>query len=698
MRLAIPPASPAPRPRICVIGYKSLSRLVYSVAADYEGRADIEVIDEVFDRSIGAARARESAGLSDVFVSAGANAEMLRNALRSPVATIKVGGFDIWQALLKAQALSDRVGIVTYRDTSAEIEMGKGLLKVEVAQRSYRTADEARECVAALAVEGYTVVVGSSLVIDLAEQHGMTGILAYTAGAVHQALNDAIDMARARRLEAERYAQRDAVLQHLHEAVIAVDQDDRITAINPAMEALLGVEAAQLIGRPLPELSPDLSLGSVIRSGQPELAAVMTVGGRTVVGNRMPIREGGGVTGALLTLQDAGLIHRADSHLRSEKRPRQLTARYRFSHLLGGSPAFLHACSTARRYAASNSTVLIIGESGTGKELMAQAIHNESACSSGPFVAVNCAAFPEPLLESELFGYEEGAFTGSRRGGKPGLFEVAHTGTIFLDEIGDMPLTLQTRLLRVVQEKEVVRLGGLRPIPVNVRIIAATHQPLRQRVEEQRFREDLYYRLNILQLRLPPLRERTEDIPLLALQMLYAALRRAGSSLPADLALAPLMPVLRRHRWPGNVRELENVSERLAVYLAQFSSLDEDAYEGVKIDFPELYEAPPSPLPLPSPGNLPLSGAPSPVARPRPEPEHAPPPRRTPDPPSQRRPRAGTQDADITQALQDTQGRRDDTARSLGISRTTLWRRLRAMETAARVGGADQPSADTENP
>ena len=678
MHPAAPPTSPAsPRPRICVIGYKSLSRLVYSVAADYQGRADIEVIDEVFDRSVEAARARERDGRTDVFVSAGANAVILRNALRSPVATIKVGGFDIWQALLKAQALSDRVAIVTYRDTSAEIEMGKGLLKVEVAQRSYRTADEARECVAALAVEGHSVVVGSSLVIDLAEQHGMTGILAYTASAVHQALTDAIDMARARQLEVERYAQRDAVLRHLHEAVIAVDHEDRITAINPAMEALLGVQAAELIGQPLPALSPDLGLLSVIRSGQPELAAVMTVDGRTVVGNRMPIREAGGVTGALLTLQDAGLIQRADGQLRSQNRPRQLTARYRFSHLLGRSPAFVQACGTARRYATSSSTVLIIGESGTGKELMAQAIHNESDRGSGPFVAVNCAAFPEPLLESELFGYEEGAFTGSRRGGKPGLFEVAHTGSIFLDEIGDMPLMLQSRLLRVLQEKEVVRLGGLRPVPINVRIIAATHQPLQQRVEEGRFREDLYYRLNILQLRLPPLRERAEDIPVLVLQMLYVALRRAGSNLPADLALAPLMPMLRRHRWPGNVRELENVAERLAVYLAQFSSLDEDVYEGVRADFPELYE---SPRVLLQPAPPASAGGPQ-AESPAPPPFQAA-AGEVPLEPTRKaaRPRATVSDEDILGALAGGAHSRDEAAALLGMSRTTLWRRLRDIE------------------
>ena len=661
MRSASSNASPPARPRVCVIGYKSLSRLVYSVAADYQGRADIEVIDEVFDSSLAAARKRESAGLTDVFVSAGANASILRNALTLPVVAIKVGGFDIWHALLKAQILAQRVGIVTYRETSADIEMGRGLLKIEVVQSSYRTVEEARDCVARLAVEGHTVVIGSSLVIDLAEQHGMTGILAYTGNAVHQALSDAIDIARTRRLEAQRFEQLDSVLQHLHEAVIAVDRHDRITAINPAMQDLLGVPHDEAIGMLLAEVSPQLSLRAVIEAGRPELAVVMTLAGNPVVGNRMPIREAGGVSGALLTLNDAGLIHKADGQLRSHHRPRQLNARYRFSHLLGSSPAFAHACGTARRYAASNSTVLIFGESGTGKELFAQAIHNESACGSGPFVAVNCAAFPEPLLESELFGYEEGAFTGSRKGGKPGLFEVAHTGTIFLDEIGDMPLSLQTRLLRVLQEKEVVRLGGVRPIPVNVRIIAATHQPLRERVQQQLFRQDLFYRLNILQLRLPPLRERADDIPVLALRMLHSALRRAGSNLPADLALAPLMPLLRRYSWHGNVRELENVTERLGVYLAQFSTLTEDVYDGVRIDFPELYEG----------ASIQVEAAPEPMAKQfhdRPVSLPARLSRRT------------VTDAEILVALRESNGSREMTAARLGLSRTTLWRRLSTIE------------------
>src|SRR5690606_6939405 len=186
---------------------------------------------------------------------------------------------------------------------------------------------------------------------------------------------------------------------------------------------------------------------------------------------------------------------------RTERKGRRApAAKHYYAELEAASPSLAPVIATAQRYAQSDLTILISGESGTGKEMFAQAIHNASARADRPFVAINCAAFPETLLESELFGYEDGAFTGARRGGRRGLFEAAHTGTLLLDEIGDMPLPLQSRLLRVLQEREVVRLGGVTPIPIDVRFLASTHQPLRAMLDERRFREDLFYRLNILQL------------------------------------------------------------------------------------------------------------------------------------------------------------------------------------------------------
>jgi transcriptional regulator, propionate catabolism operon regulatory protein len=263
-------------------------------------------------------------------------------------------------------------------------------------------------------------------------------------------------------------------------------------------------------------------------------------------------------------------------------------------------------------------------------------------------VAVNCGALPEPLLESELFGYEEGAFTGARRGGKPGLIEVAHRGTLFLDEIGEMPLSVQTRLLRVLQEKEVLRLGARGPTAVDVRVIAATHRALEHSVAKQLFRADLFYRVNILRLQIPPLRARPQDLQLLAETLLERALRRVGSGVGAREVLAGVRDVLGAYPWPGNVRELENIVERLAAHFA-IGSVTAAEVPRILLDAaPELFGVAPADAPEPS--------------------EEA----AFRDLPPQQ------QGVVVRRTLQETGGDRTEAAKRLGISRTTLWRKLRA--------------------
>jgi propionate catabolism operon transcriptional regulator len=334
------------------------------------------------------------------------------------------------------------------------------------------------------------------------------------------------------------------------------------------------------------------------------------------------------------------VIAEADTSLRIQQRKRQAAARWNFGDLTGDSSPFLRAVSTARRFARTDLTVLIAGESGSGKELFAQAIHNASTRAGQPFVALNCAAFPEALLESELFGHEEGAFTGARRGGKRGLFETAHTGTLFLDEIGDMPLSLQTRLLRVLQEREIVRVGGVAAIPVDVRVIAATHQPLEEMIAERRFRQDLYYRINTLRLALPPLRERSGDIAPLANTLVARSLARLGSKRDAAAALEPLLPALAAYGWPGNVRELENIADRIAVYLFQFDEAERIDYGALRDDCPELFLA--------------AHGAPE--------------------------AEAGDMRARLARELERCNGNRALAAQRLGISRSTLWRWLKEAQ------------------
>ncbi|MCX7170385.1 MAG: propionate catabolism operon regulatory protein PrpR [Proteobacteria bacterium] len=650
-------------PRICVISYKGLSRLVHAVVPEFEERSSIEVVDVLFDGAIDKAHQLERDKAVDVIVTAGANAAYLRSNIGLPVITIKISGFDVLLAMLKGRNISERVGIVTYLDPIPELEAVKEMLKLDISQRTYCTLEDATICVKTLAREGYQVVIGSSLVVEQAEQNGMQGILVYSQTAVRQAIEDALEIARVASLETARYDHLNGVLHNLREAVLSVNIRGRITAINPAMERMLGLTRAHAMERLIADIAPEISMDNVLATGQQEVEQVIQINQLTCIANRIPIHEAGLRTGAILTLQDARTIQQADTTIRAQRRVRQLAARYHFDQLVGTSQAFMDAKLAAKRYAKTDSTLLVTGESGTGKELFAQSIHNASTRHFSPFVAINCAAFPEPLLESEIFGYEEGAFTGSRKGGKQGLFEAAHTGTIFLDEIGDMPISLQSRLLRVLQEKEVVRLGSTQPVPIDVRVIAATHQSLAQRIEQGMFRADLYYRLNILHLSLPALRNRSEDIAPLALQLLYSSLRRLGSSLPADQALAPLMPLLRAYHWPGNVRELENICERLAVALSEHRVIKDIDYRLLQTDFPELF------LTQKDYANLPVPPA---HLYPAPSLDAA-------------SPAAEVDDQMIRRVLAEANNNRNLAAQKLGISRTTLWRRLRETESHAPV-------------
>jgi propionate catabolism operon transcriptional regulator len=583
-------------PRLCFLSYRAIREFAAPVLADYADRARIEVVDGSFDQALAIAHDRVARGTVDAFVSAGANAALLRRHLHAPVATIPLGGFDILQALIRARQHTRRVGIVMYGQIIPELEAVKGLLNIGIEQHAYTTPAEARARIATLQAAGVGVVVGSSLVVEAAAEAGLQGILAYSLASIRQGFDHALELARVARLEAGRYEQLNAVLQHLQDAVLAVDAQGTVTAANPAMQQALGLPATPLPGRRLDELPADLELQPLLLGAAAD-RGVLRLAGRDWVADRRPIVERGAVAGATLTLYDAGSIHEADSRLRSQQRRRQVSgsrgARWRFEDLLGRDAAFVRTLDTARRYARTELSILIRGDSGTGKELLAQAIHQASARAARPFVAINCAALPEGLLESELFGHEEGAFTGARRGGQRGLFEAAHTGTLFLDEIGDMPLALQTRLLRALQEREVQRLGAAGSIPVDVRVIAATHQPLDDMLRRQRFRADLFHRLDTLRLTLPPLRDRRGDIVLLAQALLADALRRHRSTVPAQTLLAPLLPHLERYSWPGNVRELGNVMERLAVFALQATRVQDLDLADFALECPGLFDGTP---------------------------------------------------------------------------------------------------------
>ena len=354
-----------------------------------------------------------------------------------------------------------------------------------------------------------------------------------------------------------------STVEHMFEAIITVDKNNMIRTFNPAAAELLGRRVQDCLGQSVQHALPEGRLSAILCGNESYTNEILRINGTNCVLNCVIMEHDGRRLGTLVTFQAAQSITNAEIRLRDRLRVSGHLARYHFDDILGESPAIHTAIRQARRFAHVDSNILLMGETGTGKELFAQSIHNESERAHGPFVAVNCAAIPENLMESELFGYEGGAFTGASKTGKEGLFEAAHEGTIFLDEVSEIPLTLQSRLLRVIQEREVRRVGANRVIPINVRIICATNRDLLEMIRQGRFREDLYYRLKVLSVQLPPLRERIGDTAMIMQHYLNYYARKFGKE---QISLSPEAAArIAAYRWPGNIREIRNISEQLAV-------------------------------------------------------------------------------------------------------------------------------------
>ncbi|WP_313343791.1 sigma 54-interacting transcriptional regulator [Sedimentibacter sp.] len=353
-----------------------------------------------------------------------------------------------------------------------------------------------------------------------------------------------------------RESQLDILMQNMDAGVIGINNDGNIFLYNENAKEIVNKDTKQVLSKKGIDLFPEIPFDYTIENLKPVEEKIIKINGYDVVVSVNPLLHSRKMYGAVAIIRRYSDLEKKEYMLRKKLIGKGYTAKYNFDDIFGESELITEAKNIAKRMSKSNSSILITGETGTGKELFAQAIHNSSLRKEFQFVPVNCGAFPESLLESELFGYEEGAFTGARKGGKPGLFELAHKGTLFLDEITEMPMSLQVKLLRVLQEREVVRLGGDRIIDVDIRIIAATNKNIKEMVENAEFREDLYYRLNVLPLKIPPLRNRKEDILGLAGYL--------KKSFDSDFVLTDkAKDFLLNYSWKGNVRELRNCVEYL---------------------------------------------------------------------------------------------------------------------------------------
>ena len=586
---------------------------------------------------------------ADVIVSRGGTAASLKasNCL-TPVVEIPITASDMADSIRKAIARFGElpIGVVGTLNTIRSvyyIDMAFPVTVTPYPTKSVNIRDLIDGMERAVADGCRLIMAGHNTCQYCAERGIPAGLINSSVESVFLAITEAKRSANLALVERGNNMIFRGVVDSAVEGIIVVDRDDRIRSFNPAAARMLGRRAEDCVGQPVRLALPESRLTAILTGGQTLHNEIVRINGNNVVLNSATMRHEDKRLGMLVTFQAAQDITNAEKQVRGKLHVRGHMARYHFDDIYGESEAIRSAIHQAQRFAHVDSNILLMGETGTGKELFAQSIHNDSDRANGPFVAVNCAAIPENLMESELFGYESGAFTGASKAGRMGLFEAAHEGTIFLDEVSEIPLTLQSRLLRVIQEREVRRVGANQVVPINVRIICATNRDLRQMIRENRFREDLYYRLKVLSVNLPPLRERGSDIAMIMQHYLTYYARKFGKD---NLRLSPGGAArAAAYAWPGNIREVRNISEQLAVLS-----------EGDVVTAEDVDRALPAALPA-----QPASAG-----------------------PAARREEDGNQSLSsvqrrqIMEVLARTSSRRE-AAERLGISKTTLWRRCKEL-------------------
>lgn len=542
--------------------FVSNSNAIATAVRDYAAalgmRMDVRLAS--MENAVPVARELLDAG-TEVILGGGATGKLLRQCLQRPVVTIARSHLDVLRALLTAREKSRHIGLTCYDTAEKDIELVESILDIRLTAITFRTTEQLRQGIAKAVDNGAGCIVGGGICADIARGNGCPAVIVVPGEEVMQrALEEAVNIAASQRQERERAAWLEGILDSLHEGIVGVDAGGRVITCNTRAAQLLETDM-RVVGPRLTHTLRTLGIPHALEYSENTQDAVRQVGRQEFIINSRPILLQDEVRGAVAAFRPAVDICAIDRKIREHLRDKGFATRHTLDSLVGDSRVMVQLRAKARRFACTEAAVLIQGETGVGKELLAHGIHAASPRRDQPFVAVNCAALPESLLESELFGYDEGAFTGARRGGKDGLFSLAHGGTIFLDEIGDIAPAMQALLLRVLESGEIMRVGGDRVIPVNVRVISSSWKMLAQEVRAGRFRADLYYRLTTLSLHLPPLRQRTRDIP----AIVRSLLRQRG--LPEDCFSPQGLLLLASYAWPGNVRELEALVRRYVLLL-----------------------------------------------------------------------------------------------------------------------------------
>ncbi|MBK5243219.1 sigma 54-interacting transcriptional regulator [Clostridium sp.] len=517
----------------------------------------------------------------EVVICRGGTAKLIRNSIDIPVVEIEVSAYDLLRTIYKHK--NKKMAVIGSDNVISGMNALEQIMDLSISYFPVVLEEEIEKEVDIACKIGVDIVIGDTVAVRVAKKRGIKYELIKSGKeAILSAIGEAKKIYEAILQEREKNIRLNAILELSNEGFVVTDEKKQIIIFNDVAQKIFGISKEDAIGKDCSTVLPTINVNDIIESGDCVINHIQKVKDVVLAVNKTPIFVEGMIKGGVIAFSDVTKIQELEQKIRRTLATQRLVAKSKFEDIIGDSNSIKSTIKMSLKYAKVDSTILIYGESGTGKEMFAQSIHNASDRSEGPFIAINCAALPGSLLESKLFGYDEGAFTGATKGGKKGMFELAHNGTLFLDEIGEMDINVQAKILRVLQEKEIMRLGGERMILINVRIIAASNKRLIDEVNMSKFREDLFYRLNILNINIPSLHERKEDIFILIRYFLkYYSIAYKKKLIKLDDSVLNL---LMNYKWPGNVRQLENVVEKMVV-IAEDSSLDAEYLQNLFCEF-----------------------------------------------------------------------------------------------------------------
>lgn len=595
---------------------------------------------------------------ADVLISSGYNSKLLRKVTDKPIINIEPSLYDILSAYSEAITYENAHPVIIFpiKQYTNLTERIKNILAVPITIDAYDNVANLPQLIQKHWKEGCRCIIGSGLVCDEARLFGMHTIFLYPSESLRTYIQMAYDSAAALRVKTQENKLMDLAINNARNAILFTDERGTILICNQnAQQLFLNKIHDHLTQHSIFEIMDAPAVQRLYAEHIPVKNMILDLVNGQYILSGYPIYLRKNVTNVMVTLDSIEWIQKKELHIRQALSEKGFTAKHHFSDMVSRNERFNALVQTAKRFARHEDSVLILGSTGTGKEVLAQSIHNHSLRAENPFVAVNCASITESLLESELFGYDEGAFTGAKKGGKPGYFEMAHTGTIFLDEISELSLPMQSKLLRAIQEKQIIHVGGNRVIHFDTRIIAAANRDLWKMACEHQFREDLYYRLAVLELNIPALKDRQEDILPLFFKFMFHLNPELSSRFRAHTPR--LEALLCSYSWPGNIRELENFTHMISVTAGATDSSE----TLMTVITTEIYRRIARTETVPAAAAVPLPSASHSV-------------------------QAGdllSERERVRYALSQANGNCTQAAQLLNISRTTLWRKMKAMGLSA---------------